>query len=244
MELEEYCEKNGYGISEVRRGFYDLSEEFILGLINKKDKIYPETEIRKRLEVEKIIKPTKTGKKIVFAEDWNRQCHLSSLFLEGEFYFAIDGHSDLIKKDPWEPKVYHCGDYRNLILEWLEKNNGKMFLITTENLEEMKRFRYEDKDEEYFEHERLFNSFSLENLKEKTTERIKNKKGILCLDYDILSPQEIEKHKLDDMYNKWCGIETEKLGEIIKTILSNSDIRTFFITVPYIRKDFLEALLQ
>lgn len=244
MELEEYCEKNGYGISEVKKGFYDLTEEFILGLINKPEKIYPETEIRKKLEVEEVIVPSKTGKKIVFAEDWNRQCHLSSLFLEGEFYFALDGHSDLIKKNPWEPKVYHCGDYRNLILDWLEKKNGKMFLITTENLEEMKRFRYEDKDEPYLNHERIFRSFSMESLKQRIAGNINGKKGVLCLDHDIMTPEEVEKHKLDDMYSKYSGFELKELGEVIKTILSNADIRTFFITVPYTRKDFLEALLE
>lgn len=244
MKLEDYCKDRGYGISEVKKGFYDLPEEFILGLINKPEKVYPETEIRKKLTVEKVIVPSETGKKIVFAEDWNRQCHLSSLFLEGEFYFALDGHSDLLRKNPWEKKVYHCGDYRNLVLKWLELQGGKMFLITTENLEEMKNYRYEDKDVPYIIHERIFNSFSIEALKQRISGNIGRKKGVLCLDHDILAPGEVEKHKLDDMYSKYSGFETKELGEVIKTILSNADIRTFFITVPYSRKDFLEELLE
>ncbi|MDD5417593.1 MAG: hypothetical protein PHW96_01750 [Candidatus Nanoarchaeia archaeon] len=244
MDLEEFTEK-GYGISEVHGHKGDIlmnvTEEFIEGLVKRFHKVYPETEIRKKLEVERIIVPSQNGKRIVFASEWNKQCHLSSLFLDGDFYLALDGHTDFLSGCNGRGMfgIYDCANYRRFIAEKWLKNNKKLILLTTATESEFENHTKELKClTEGIAYIRIFRS-STPNL----DELIKGKKGVVCLDYDIMCPEDVKRFRLDTTFNKLGGIGFNDLSRIMKDILEKADVLTLFVTIPYISRNFLEELL-
>ncbi|MDD5417592.1 MAG: hypothetical protein PHW96_01745 [Candidatus Nanoarchaeia archaeon] len=260
MRLEEYCMEKGYGISEI-----DLKrkDHKIIGcptIISKKDIKNVLKKQNKTLNgvIEEKVILENGDKKIVFAKDWNEQCHGSALFLEGDFYFGIDGHLDFAEDFIWTRKPeYYCGDYREFIMEEFAGDKKKLFfMLDTEHCHNNKEFCFEQfkphkkEDMIYFDYV-VFkekwedNKLAFDNIKKILKDKEGNKKsGVLCIDHDILCPYDIHSNNLDRRYMKKWGIEFNVLKSLVKGIMENSEILTLYIDVPFYRKDFLEKILE
>lgn len=251
MKLEDYCIEKGYGISEINvigrnfDGYAVVTKKEIAEAIGKNKK-----DVEGRITEKNILENGE--KKIVFSKDWNELCMGSAFFLGNDFYIAIDGHLDFTEYGIWTAQDnYYCGDYRNYVLNWCADNKKTMLLVNTHDCHEHQTYYIDfykpkikgkcvEEGNSLIKHKNDSEQKGFELLKKA----IKDKKGVLCLDYDILSMSETQKYNLDKRYSKVYGITLEKLKRIMKEIMDTAKITTLFVDIPYKRKDILEKILE
>ncbi|MFA5406609.1 MAG: hypothetical protein WC307_04610 [Candidatus Nanoarchaeia archaeon] len=250
MGLKNYCKLHGFGLSEINLYNILCFGGYNNYIINRDDfnELIPLSEKNKLGVVsERIILPG--DKRIVFAKGWNNQCNGSALFLQQDcFYLAFDHHHDLYN----HVEPFDCANYRHFVLDYL----NEFFLINSDVLVSDLFVRLRRLvngagvtpgsffDNYVVSHLSCVIESHVDVFLDDVKKHFSGKKGVICLDHDVLNRFINNEYGLDDNYSPKNSISFDSLKGILTTVMDSADIQTLFVTVPYEKKAFVEKLLD